>query len=162
MNKRLLTWSRKPKEGDCSENGMTMAGCWTTDFCFICGSKARDESTAVPIARSHSSVWKSFHFWCSFDVYLLFIATINSKKLPKTTNSSSLRNGLDKPLFEITKDYGEVDSPFVINRSWVRVPSLAPKKTAWISHFWAYPCGSLYAKNRFDVYLMFIDVCFAV
>ena len=35
-------------------------------------------------------------------------------------------------------------------------PSLAPKKTAWISRFRAYPCGSLYAKNRFDVYLLFI------
>ena len=47
----------------------------------------------------------------------MFIVAINSKKQPKTMNSSSLGNGLGKMLFEIEKSYGEVDSPFVINSS---------------------------------------------
>lgn len=69
---------------------------------------------------------------CSFDVYLLFIATINSKKLPKATNSSSLRNGLDKPLFEIAEDHGEADSPFETDRGCIVsiIQSIAMRETA--------------------------------
>ena len=58
---------------------------------------------------------------------------INSKKLPKTTKGSSLRNGLYKPLFEIAKKHGEVDSPFETDRGCMRV-HFSPQRVHELTH----------------------------
>ena len=70
---------------------------------------------------------------CLFVVYLLFIATINSKKLPTASKSKTPNNRIDKPLFEIAEDYGEVDLPFETDRGCMRV-HFSPQRVHCINH----------------------------
>ena len=67
------------------------------------------------------------------DVYLMFISAKDEEKLPVITERMSLSNRIDKPLLLIAIHHTNVLSPFVINRSWVRVPSLAPFFRGYLS-----------------------------
>ena len=63
-----------------------------------------------------------------FDVCLMFISTSDYDYLQHITKRLSVSIRINKPLHKIAENHIYVLSAFVINRSWVRVPSLAPSK----------------------------------